>query len=397
MDCLTRPFMLKVDLSNYEGREQAFVKHYLLERYLPDWAYKVGSKWGSLVYVDGFAGPWGSKDPNHADTSFGIAVNALRNSQAGLSSKQVNLSVGSILVEKDKDAFQELNAFAQANNQHGFLVKAIRGKFADCLNKVNAEISKVGVKPFKFVLLDPKGWVDIPMLTLRPFLTGRSCEVLVNLMTSDIIRFVNEDTRAESYRSLFGRPGILELLQQAEGIEKVDLAVKEYCRSLKQLCQFQHVSSAAILEPAKREIKYFLVYATQSPIGIAVFKDAEMKAAKIQELVREEKELQRTQQNPLFPDPEPMSSFTLGLRRRYLNLARRKVIEQLKDPERSRFAYENLFCEAMAFPLVTSDDLHQWLKDWEPFVEIHLSKETRRKPTLGKADYVVVKNRDKLE
>src|SRR5258708_5674053 len=116
MDCRT-PFMLKVDLSNYEGREQAFVKHYLLERYLPDWAYKVGSRWGSLAYVDGFAGPWESKDPNHADTSFGIAVNALRNSQAGLSSKQVNLSVGSILVEKDKDAFQELNAFAQANNQ----------------------------------------------------------------------------------------------------------------------------------------------------------------------------------------------------------------------------------------------------------------------------------------
>ena len=389
--------MLKVDLSNYEGREQAFVKHYLLEKYLPDWAYKVGPSWGSLVYIDGFAGPWESKDPNYADTSFGIAVNALRNSQAGLRRKQVTLSVGSILVEKEKQPFKELDTFAQANNQPGFLVKAIRGRFAECLVSVNAEISKVGVKPFKFVLLDPKGWVDIPMLTLRPFLTGRSCEVLINMMTSDIIRFLNEDTRAESYRSLFGRPSVLELLKKAQGIEKVDLAVKEYCRSLKQLCQFQHVSSAAILEPAKREIKYFLVYATQSPIGIAVFKDAERKAAKIQELVREEKELQRTQQNPLFPDPEPMSSFTLGLRRRYLSLARRKVIEQLKDPARSRIAYETLFCEAMAFPLVTPDDLHEWIKDSYPFVEIHLSKETRRKPTLGQADYVVVKNRDKLE
>jgi three-Cys-motif partner protein len=395
MDCLTHPFMLKVDLSNYGGREQAFVKHYLLEKYLPDWAYKVGSRWGSLVYVDGFAGPWGSKDPNYADTSFGIAVNALRNSRAGLSSK-VNLSVGSILVEKEKERFIELDTFAKSNNQPGFLVKAIRGRFVDCLSQVNAEIREVGVQPFKFVLLDPKGWVDIPMLTLRPFLTGRSCEVLVNLMTSDIIRFLNEDTRAESYRSLFGRPGVLELLQNAEGIERVDLAVKEYCRSLKQLCQFQHVSSAAILEPTKREIKYFLVYATQSPIGIAVFKDAEMKAAKIQELVREEKELQKTQQNPLFPDPEPMSSFTLGLRKRYLERARHKVREELKDPTRSRFAYESLFCEAMAFPLVTPDDLHEWLKGWEPFIAIHLSKETSRKPTLGKADYIVVKNRDEL-
>ncbi len=33
-------FMPKVDLSNYEGREQAYIKHCLLETYLPEWAYK---------------------------------------------------------------------------------------------------------------------------------------------------------------------------------------------------------------------------------------------------------------------------------------------------------------------------------------------------------------------
>jgi hypothetical protein len=54
--------MPKVDLSNYEGREQAYVKHYLLEKYLSRWGYKTGSKWDPLVFVDGFAGPWGSKD-----------------------------------------------------------------------------------------------------------------------------------------------------------------------------------------------------------------------------------------------------------------------------------------------------------------------------------------------
>ena len=48
--------MAKADISHYQGREQAYVKHYLLEKYLPDWAYKVGTKWNALVYVDGFAG-----------------------------------------------------------------------------------------------------------------------------------------------------------------------------------------------------------------------------------------------------------------------------------------------------------------------------------------------------
>jgi hypothetical protein len=43
--------MPKVDLSNYEGREQAYVKHYLLGKYLSRWGYKTGSKWDPLVFV----------------------------------------------------------------------------------------------------------------------------------------------------------------------------------------------------------------------------------------------------------------------------------------------------------------------------------------------------------
>ena len=39
-------FMPKVDFSHYEGREQAYVKHCLLDEYLPDWAYKVGEHLG---------------------------------------------------------------------------------------------------------------------------------------------------------------------------------------------------------------------------------------------------------------------------------------------------------------------------------------------------------------
>ena len=76
--------MPKVDLSNYKGREQAYVKHSLLEVYLPELAYRVGKKWDSLVYVDGFAGPWKTHDPGHADSSFSIAIDALRRSQTGL-------------------------------------------------------------------------------------------------------------------------------------------------------------------------------------------------------------------------------------------------------------------------------------------------------------------------
>jgi hypothetical protein len=46
-------------------------------------------------------------------------------------------------------------------------------------------------------------------------------------------------------------------------------------------------------------------------------------------------------------------------------------------------AYRDLFCEAMAFPLVTPEDLVQWLAKLAPNVEIVLEGSQRqRKPSF---------------
>ena len=48
---------------HYRGREQTYLKHFFLERYLERVAYKVGSFAPEFVYVDGFSGPWKTEDP----------------------------------------------------------------------------------------------------------------------------------------------------------------------------------------------------------------------------------------------------------------------------------------------------------------------------------------------
>jgi three-Cys-motif partner protein len=108
--------MPKVDLSNYEGREQAYVKHRLLEEYLSRWAYKIGSSWDPLVFVDGFAGPWGAKDQEFADASFGIAIKALNEAVEGLFRKLHRTVRGvCVFVEKEPKPFAKLDAlYAQA-------------------------------------------------------------------------------------------------------------------------------------------------------------------------------------------------------------------------------------------------------------------------------------------
>src|SRR6266581_697098 len=88
MVCLALPFMPKPDFTKYpERKSAAYIKHCLLQEYLPNWAYKVGHAWDSLVYVDGFAGPWETTDPNHSDSSFAIAIDSLQECQTGLSNK----------------------------------------------------------------------------------------------------------------------------------------------------------------------------------------------------------------------------------------------------------------------------------------------------------------------
>ena len=73
-----------VSLDDYVGREQSYVKHVFLERYLEALMFKTASVYNHIVYVDGFAGPWQSANEQFEDTSFGIALNALRRAKETL-------------------------------------------------------------------------------------------------------------------------------------------------------------------------------------------------------------------------------------------------------------------------------------------------------------------------
>jgi hypothetical protein len=63
-------------------REQAYVKHVFLERYLERLVHKTASCYDYIVYIDGFAGPWQSSNESFQDTSLGIALHALRQAKA---------------------------------------------------------------------------------------------------------------------------------------------------------------------------------------------------------------------------------------------------------------------------------------------------------------------------
>jgi hypothetical protein len=127
-----------------------------------------------------------------------------------------------------------------------------------------------------------------------------------------------------------------------------------------------------------------------------VFKTAENKAANIQEVVRQEKLVQKTHQAGFdFADSRPLSSYTFRLYQRYRDRARERVIEYLKTTPRANVPYRELFCEAMAFPLVTPDDLLTWLDEFDPYIEVHPA-EGHKKLSPARNDHVAIIDRHHL-
>ena len=166
--------MPDIDLSDYEGREQAYVKHRLLQKYLPDLVYKISTTWGALVFIDGFAGPWKTRDPQYADSSFGVALQTLRECQEGVKAKGRDFKVGLILVEKNPNRFVKLEQFAAAKSEERCPIHPIEGEFIKSIPEINRLAKQTAPNTFRFILLDPKGWADIPMEALKSFVKGRS-------------------------------------------------------------------------------------------------------------------------------------------------------------------------------------------------------------------------------
>lgn len=94
---------------DYQRREQAYVKHYVLRHYLQQLALKIGNfrPGTTLNYIDGFSGPWQHATEELRDTSPHIALTELLAAQKTLreQTRSVPLRVRGMFVEKDRAAF----------------------------------------------------------------------------------------------------------------------------------------------------------------------------------------------------------------------------------------------------------------------------------------------------
>src|SRR5690606_5328966 len=107
-----------------------------------------------------------------------------------------------IFLEKDPEAFRQLDAFAK--EQTDVEVLALNRGFEEAVPDLVRAIDSQRRGYFPFILIDPTGWKGFSMDVIAPLIRIQPCEVLINFMTSFIHRFIADEREGleASFRKL---------------------------------------------------------------------------------------------------------------------------------------------------------------------------------------------------
>jgi three-Cys-motif partner protein len=270
---------------SYHGREQAFVKHQLLETYLLRLFMIIGQHQRNIRYVDCFSGPWQEGSDDLQDTSIGIALKIIKKCREGLKQMGRNVTFQALFIEKNKKSFQKLQNYLAAIPQKEVSTTALTGDFFELRETI---LEWCGPNDFTFFFIDPKGWKKVVEIsTLAPLLQRSNSEFLINFMYEFLLRAHSQDLFKEHMQGIFGEVPKTNGLTSEEREEHL-LAL--YLTRLKEIVPARggkpRAVSVPVLEPTIDRTLYHLIYLTRHAKGITVFMEASEKLDLVQRRTR---------------------------------------------------------------------------------------------------------------
>ena len=278
----------------YDGREQAFIKHALLKGYMEKLFFIVGGaarKVGriELRFVDCFAGPWGDESDDLKGTSIAISLHTLDVVRQRLGRLGVSANIHALYIEKDAKSFAKLQDFLSSNTPSGIDAKAWRGDFV----AMRADLLQwAGSDAFTFFFIDPMGWKEIGIGTLRPLLERPRSEFLINFMYDFINRTVSMPEWRSEMEALLGETIIVDGMTPAQREHAI---LKAYRSNLQKVVlgatrpQFPPRSAyVRVFDRDKQRPKYHLMYVTTHPLGVIEFMTISEDVDLVQKRVRAE-------------------------------------------------------------------------------------------------------------
>jgi three-Cys-motif partner protein len=354
-----------VSLADYAGREQAYVKHVLLESYLERLVHKVASTYDHVAYVDGFAGPWQSANEKFEDTSFGIALSALRSAKATWKRHGRDVRMSAFLVEKGKSAYDRL---AQAPARYPDLT--IKTYPADFLSVVPTILQEIPPNAFAFFLIDPKGW-RVPLRALAPLLARPKSEVIFNFMFDFINRAasINEPQVIAGLDELIPHGNWRAALAEGErngGLspdERKKILVDAFSDNLRQTGNYGYVAETTVLRPMKDRTLYCLFYGTRSARGIEAFRACQIPALGEQSRTRATVKIKRKEatsgQGEIFESLHEMAPDRQLIDLQSEHEAATRSILELTPAQPNFIQYDQLWPQILARSVVTKVDVNK--------------------------------------
>jgi len=375
----------------YRGREQTYLKHFFLERYLERVAYNIGWFTDEFVYVDGFSGPWKSQDEALQDTSFMIAIARLRMVLSGLAKVARYPKVRCLFIEEEEIPYRALKRAVESITD--IKCEPLKGRFEQLIPRIHKFIGTA----FSLVFIDPTGWTGFGLRRIAPLLQHRPGEVIVNFMFDHINRFL-DDQRSElspSFDDLFGGTGWESTVKAT--CRREEAIIELYRSRMRSIGGFDYTTSTRILNPTRDRTYFHLVYGTRNPKGLIEFRKVEEAAVSEQERVRfdakEASRLERTGQPLLLPPSElAIGPTALDIERTLrLSEADEKLRKQLD--QHGQIAYDFALALALETPLVFERDVKAMVSRFEQTSYLHIKglKGKQRVPQYGQG-HVLVRN-----
>jgi three-Cys-motif partner protein len=275
----------------YDGREQALVKHRLLEDYLEKLFLIIGmaSKAGGpseLCYIDCFAGPWRDSSEAMESTSIAISLKTLDTCRQKLASLRAFVKIGALYVEQDPRAFARLQTYLQASTPRSVHADCMQGDFVALRHDI---LKWAGPSAFCFFFIDPMGYSQIAIPTLRPLLERPRSEFLINLMYDHLNRVLSMAKTEAAMTEWLGRRLDLSEVGTPQGRESTILAAYQgqakACMAVRPGYPAR-AASARVLDPQRNRPKYHLVYLTSHPKGLVKFSEISDQVARLQDQLR---------------------------------------------------------------------------------------------------------------
>jgi len=294
---------MRPNIDYYQGREQSFIKHLFLQKYLENAAYKLFQGRSPVFnFVDAFAGPWRNSDSESlSDTSFALALATLDNVRRILAKLgHPNLRIRFRFCERNPESLAKLQAFAAGKTE--FDIKVFSGAFEDNLEGIRAACCDIR-DSFTFTFIDPTGWnVDSgPIFSLLKDLRG---EVLFNFMSEHVNRHAGWDGVAESVGRFLADPAWRPAFEALPDMSNEEKVLRLFKAKMKEAGAATYLPDIAIRKPRENRIKMRLILGTHNQQGVSVFRDVQAIVEK--EAVRTRETIKTTEsgQPSLFSDDQ---------------------------------------------------------------------------------------------